>query len=307
MTVLLAFAFLSGVITILSPCILPVLPIVLAGGGSGGKGRPFGVISGFIVSFSFFTLALSTIVQALGVPADTLRYVAMALIVLFGIVMVVPRFRELFDVATSRIASGGSRAAAKPRAGFWGGIPVGLSLGLVWTPCVGPIMASVISLALAQKVDGGSVLVTVAYTLGTAIPMLAIMLGGRALIAKAPALSRNAGTIQRAFGVVMILMGVALAFQWDRADPDRNTKAVPFVRQRAHGDRECRPRYDGAPSEEWGCFRRPNAATRHALENYPGLRETVTREGRPSEILYSCVTAAGHALTLGISEPTLHS
>ncbi|MGO9410666.1 MAG: cytochrome c biogenesis CcdA family protein [Spirochaetia bacterium] len=216
MTVLLAFAFLSGVITILSPCILPVLPIVLAGGGSGGKGRPFGVISGFIVSFSFFTLALSTIVQALGVPADTLRYVAMALIVLFGIVMVVPRFRELFDVATSRIASGGSRAAAKPRAGFWGGIPVGLSLGLVWTPCVGPIMASVISLALAQKVDGGSVLVTVAYTLGTAIPMLAIMLGGRALIAKAPALSRNAGTIQRAFGVVMILMGVALAFQWDR-------------------------------------------------------------------------------------------
>ena len=116
------------------------------------------MISGFVVSFAFFTLALSAIVQALGVPADTMRYVAIALIVLFGIVMLVPRLRELFDVAVSRIASrGGGRPSSKPKAGFWGGVPVGLSLGLVWTPCVGPIMASVISLALSQKVTGGSV------------------------------------------------------------------------------------------------------------------------------------------------------
>jgi cytochrome c biogenesis protein CcdA/thiol-disulfide isomerase/thioredoxin len=218
MAILLAFAFVSGVITILSPCILPVLPIVLAGGSTGGKARPFGVIAGFVASFSFFTLALSAIVQALGIPADTMRYAAIVLIVLFGIVMLVPRLREVFDVAVSRIASrgGGGAPASRKRAGFWGGVPVGLSLGLVWTPCVGPIMASVISLALSQKVDGGSIFVTLAYTMGTAIPMLAVMIGGRALIAKVPALSRNAGAIQRIFGVVMILMGVALAFQWDR-------------------------------------------------------------------------------------------
>ena len=232
MIVLLAFAFVSGVITILSPCILPVLPIVLAGGSSGGKARPFGVISGFVVSFSFFTLALSAIVQALGVPADAMRYVAIALIVLFGAVMLVPRLREAFDVAVSRAVSRGSGRAgglspSKPRAGFLGGVPVGLSLGLVWTPCVGPIMASVISLALTQKVDGGSVLVTVAYTLGTAIPMLAIMLGGRALIARVPGLSKNAGAIQRVFGVVMILMGVALAFQWDRQVQTAILRAFP--------------------------------------------------------------------------------
>jgi len=232
MVVLLAFAFVSGVITILSPCILPVLPIVLAGGSSGGKARPFGVISGFVVSFTFFTLALSAIVQALGVPADAMRYVAIVLIVLFGIVMLVPKLREGFDIAVSRIAarsggSGAGRPPSKPKAGFWGGIPVGLSLGLVWTPCVGPIMASVISLALTQKVDGGSVLVTVAYTLGTAIPMLAIMLGGRALIAKVPGLSKNAGAIQRVFGVVMILMGAALAFQWDRQVQTAILRAFP--------------------------------------------------------------------------------
>ncbi len=230
MAVLLAFAFISGVITILSPCILPVLPIVLAGGSSGGKARPFGVIAGFVVSFTFFTLALSAIVQALGISPDAMRYVAIALIVLFGLVMLVPRLRELFDVAASRLASragGGGTRPAKARAGFWGGVPVGLSLGLVWTPCVGPIMASVISLALTQKVDGGSIFVTLAYTLGTAIPMLAIMLGGRALIAKVPGLTKNAGTVQRVFGVVMIFMGVALAFQWDRQIQTAILKAFP--------------------------------------------------------------------------------
>ncbi len=230
MAVLLAFAFLSGIITILSPCILPVLPIVLAGGSTGGKARPFGVIAGFVLSFGFFTLALSAIVQALGVPADAMRYVAVALIGLFGVVMLVPRLRGLFDQAVSRIASrGGASGGARPRrgAGFWGGVPVGLSLGLVWTPCVGPIMASVISLALTQKVDGGSIFVTLAYTLGTAIPMLAVMLGGRALLAKVPALSRNAGAIQRAFGVVMVLMSVALAFQWDRQIQTAILRAFP--------------------------------------------------------------------------------
>jgi cytochrome c biogenesis protein CcdA/thiol-disulfide isomerase/thioredoxin len=224
MAVLLAFAFLSGVITILSPCILPVLPIVLAGGGSGGKARPFGVIAGFVLSFSFFTLALSAIVQAIGISADAMRYAAIALITLFGVVLLVPRLRDAFDIAVSRLASKGSalgrpeggRPSSGPKAGFWGGLPVGLSLGLVWTPCVGPIMASVISLALTQKVDGGSIVVTLAYAVGTAIPMLAIMVGGRALIAKVPGLSRNAGKIQRVFGAIMILMGAALAFQWDR-------------------------------------------------------------------------------------------
>src|SRR5271157_3670015 len=208
MTVILAFAFLSGVITILSPCILPVLPIVLSGGVGGGKARPFGVLAGFVVSFTAFTLSLSAIVQAIGIPVDALRVVAVVLIVLFGVVMLVPWLRDRFEILTSRIASRGGRGgasaagaaagAAQTRwAGFWSGLVVGLSLGLIWTPCVGPIMASVISLALTQHVDGGSVSITLAYTLGTSIPMLAIMLGGRALLKKVPALTRNAGNIQK--------------------------------------------------------------------------------------------------------------
>ena len=112
MIVLLAFAFVSGVITILSPCILPVLPIVLSGGVGGGKARPFGVLAGFVVSFTVFTLSLSAIVQAIGIPVDALRIVAVVLIVLFGVVMLVPWLRDRFEMFTARIASRGSRGGA---------------------------------------------------------------------------------------------------------------------------------------------------------------------------------------------------
>ncbi len=214
MAVLLAFAFVSGIITVLSPCILPVLPIVLSGGISGGKARPFGVLAGFVVSFTAFTLALSAIVQALGIPVDALRIVAVVLIIAFGVVMLVPWLRDRFELATSRVAGLGARRQGP--AGFWGGLLVGLGLGLVWTPCVGPIMASVISLALTQHVDGGSVALTLAYTLGTSIPMLGVMLGGRALLARVPVLVRNTANIQKGFAVLMILVGVAIGLGWDR-------------------------------------------------------------------------------------------
>jgi len=217
MIVLLAFAFFSGVITILSPCILPVLPIVLSGGVGGGKARPFGVLAGFVVSFTAFTLALSAIVQALGIPVDALRIVAVVLIILFGVVMLVPWLTLRFEMLTSRIGRrSGSAVDPRKRNGFWSGVVVGLSLGLIWTPCVGPIMASVISLALTQHVDGGSVSITLAYTLGTSIPMLGVMLGGRALLNKVPALTKNAAGIQKVFGALMIVIGVAIGFGWDR-------------------------------------------------------------------------------------------
>ncbi len=232
MVVLLAFAFVSGIITILSPCILPVLPIVLSGGVGGGKARPFGVVAAFVVTFTVFTLTLSAVVQLLGIPPDTLRVVAVVLLVIFGFVMVVPWLRDRFELLASRLTSGSrSNAPGGKRsggwAGFWSGIPVGFSLGVVWTPCVGPIMASVISLALTQRVDGGSVLITLAYSLGTAIPMLLVMFGGRALLNRVPGLSRNMANIQKAFGVLMILVGVGIGFGWDRQVQTALLRAFP--------------------------------------------------------------------------------
>ena len=156
------------------------------------------------------TIAL---VDALGIPSNALRIAAVVLIVGLGLVMVVPQLRDRFELLASKLTSRTKRGAGG--SGFAGGVPIGLSLGLVWTPCVGPIMASVIALALTQQVDGGAALITLSYTLGTSIPMMAIMFGGRTLLTRVPALLKNTPKIQRGFGVVTILAGLAIGFGLD--------------------------------------------------------------------------------------------
>jgi cytochrome c biogenesis protein CcdA/thiol-disulfide isomerase/thioredoxin len=236
MAILILFAFVGGIVTILSPCILPILPVILSGGIGGNKSRPLGIVSGFIASFTLFTLTLSFVVRATGISADALRYLAVGLIVLFGLVLVLPPLHKWFEIAASRIAdraaktkSSGEGAQSPERGmpGFLGGLAVGSGLGLVWTPCVGPIMASVISLALTENIDGGAILITLAYSTGTAIPMLGIMFGGRALLQKIPLLLRNTEKMQKAFGILVILTGIAIGFGWDRRVQASILRVVP--------------------------------------------------------------------------------
>lgn len=214
MLILILFAFIGGIVTILSPCILPILPIVLSSSLSGGHKRPLGVITGFIVSFTFFTLFLSSLVQATGLGVNTLRFIAVIVIFLFGLIMVVPQLQAMWERFASRLASHGPQQ--KNKEGFSGGLLIGLSLGLIWAPCVGPILASVITLAATGNVTGTAVIVTLAYTLGTSLPMLGIIYGGRRLLNIMPVLNRNAAKIQQIFGVFMILTAVAIYFNLDR-------------------------------------------------------------------------------------------
>ncbi len=217
MVLLIAFSFLAGIVTVLSPCILPVLPVVLSGTVGGGKARPLGIIAGFVLSFSLFTLTLSAIVEALNVPPDTLRVIAAATILVFGLFMVVPALKEGFSAVAARLVSRPTSGGPRPvKRGFWSGLTLGAGLGVVWTPCVGPIMASVISLALSSSVDAGSVVITLAYAAGTAIPLFLIMQGGRKLLDKFAFLSRNTGNIQKAFGALMVVSAFALFTGIDR-------------------------------------------------------------------------------------------
>ncbi len=215
MLLLIAFAFIGGVITILSPCILPILPVILSGSVTGGKRRPFGIVLGFIASFTFFTLFLTTIVNLTGLSPDILRGVSIVVLILFGIVLLLPQAQAWIEKLFSRVTSRAPKQ--QNRTGFGGGLIVGLSIGLLWTPCVGPILASVISLALTGSVTGSAALITLAYALGTAIPMLAIMYGGRKLLHKVPWLLKNTAKIQRGFGVLMIIVAIGIFFNVDRS------------------------------------------------------------------------------------------
>ncbi len=215
MILLIVFAFIAGVVTILSPCILPVLPIILSSSvDASGKRRPFGVVVGFVLSFTFFTLFLSTLVRLFGIPADRLRLISIFVLVIFGLTLLVPRIQLWIEQLFSRLSS--LSPDSTNRTGFTGGLIIGLSLGLLWTPCVGPILASVISLAITGTVTASAVFITLAYSLGTALPMFVIMQAGSTALRRVPWLVRNTNRIQKAFGVLMVLTAIGIYFNVDR-------------------------------------------------------------------------------------------
>lgn len=224
MILLIVFAFLAGVITILSPCILPVLPIVLSstiGSREIGKARPMGVVTGFVLSFTFFTLFLSTIVRFSGISADALRLVSVFVIAGFGLSLLIPQLQLFMERLFSRLAGFMPSSTTKtgPLAGkqdFWSGILVGVSLGLLWSPCVGPILASVISLAITGTVSLSAVAITLAYSFGTAVPMFLVIYGGQNLLKKAPWLLANTPRIQKVFGFIMVITAVGILYNVDR-------------------------------------------------------------------------------------------
>jgi cytochrome c biogenesis protein CcdA/thiol-disulfide isomerase/thioredoxin len=218
MLILMSFAFIAGIVTVLSPCILPILPVVLAGSVDGGKARPLGVITGFIVSFTTFTLTLSTIVQALHINPDILRTAAASLIFIFGIILVIPFLKDRFMRFVSRLTARTtvSKSTGTAKRGFWSGVVLGTSLGLVWTPCVGPIMVSVITLALSNNITAGSVMITLSYSLGTSLPFFLIMQGGSAILTRFPFFLKHTMGIQRTFGALMVVTSLVLFTGTDR-------------------------------------------------------------------------------------------
>ncbi|MEK7595008.1 MAG: cytochrome c biogenesis protein DipZ [Patescibacteria group bacterium] len=214
MILLILFAFIAGFVTILSPCILPILPVVLSGSVAGGKRRPIGIVLGFISSFTFFTLTLSSIIRATNIPAEALRLVSVVVIIGFGLSLLIPKAQVLIELIFSRLSAFLPRS--NTNSGLMGGFLVGVSLGLIWTPCVGPILASVISLALTGLVNGSTILITLSYSFGTAIPMFAITYGGKELLNRNQWLLKNTVNIQKTFGVLMIVTGIAILTNQDR-------------------------------------------------------------------------------------------
>lgn len=218
MTLLIIFAFLAGIVTILSPCILPILPIILSstlGGKDRGKSHPVGIIIGFIASFTFFTLFLSSLVKAIGISPDFLRNSSVFIIGLMGLAMLIPQVQNTLEIIFSKLASKIPNGQ-NSNIGFSSGLVIGFSLGLLWTPCVGPILASVISLAISGSVNFSAFLITIFYSLGTAIPMFIILISGRAVFQKIPWLLSKSGLIQKIFGFIMMFTAIGIFYNLDR-------------------------------------------------------------------------------------------
>lgn len=232
MLILLFFSFLAGIATVLSPCVLPVLPALLSAGAGKGHLRPIGIICGLVFSFIFFTLLLTAIVNWTGISPDFLRYFAIALIGLFGLMMIFPVLGDKFAEWTAGVADLGQSVQSKSNlfgSGFWSGFVLGIALGLVWTPCAGPILAAITTLVATTSISWSTFFITLAYSLGAAIPMLFIIYGGKKIISSSKTLSNHAEWIRKGFGVLMILAALAIAFHYDVKFQQYAIQYVPLI------------------------------------------------------------------------------
>ena len=203
MLVLYGIGFLAGVITAVSPCVLPVLPIILAGGATGtSRRRPFAIIAGLVASFTAFTLAASSLLSALGLPQDFLRNLAIAMLFVLAASLLVPQIAYQLErpLAFMTRRRGGD---------LGGGFLLGVSLGLVFVPCAGPVLAAITALTAEHRIGVKAVLLTLAYALGAAVPMLLIALGGQRVAKRLRAHSLN---FRRAMGVLLAGAAFAIIF-----------------------------------------------------------------------------------------------
>ena len=211
MALLILFGFLAGAATALSPCVLPVLPIALSAGATGGRRRPLGIVAGLAVSFTFATVALVYVISALGLPNDFLRKLAIVVLLGFGVTLMIPPLAARLEAWMSQFAS--RAGVAKGRGdGFWSGTAVGASLGLVYAPCAGPILAGVITVSASQSFSAGRLAVALSYGIGSAVVLYFLMLGGRRVVAP---LARRGVGLQIAMGAVMVVVALAMLRNYD--------------------------------------------------------------------------------------------
>ena len=224
MLLLILFGFLAGLVTVAAPCILPVLPIVLSSSVAGGKWRPVSLILGLIGSFSLFTLAITQLVALAGISPSALRLVAVGILALLGLGMILPGWNARIEALLGRLPG---LVNQRERSGWLGGLLTGASLGLVWAPCAGPVLAAITTLAATQRVTLDAVAITVAYAAGVGAPLLAISYGGRSILRRVPALGRQSAHLQRIFGAVMVVTALLIAFNVDTAVTVWATGALP--------------------------------------------------------------------------------
>ncbi|KAA0018938.1 cytochrome c biogenesis protein DipZ [Antrihabitans cavernicola] len=236
MSTLALIGLLGGLITGISPCILPVLPVIFisagaqgtretegAGGGTAtlvkqpSKLRPYLVIAGLVLSFATFTLVGSALLSVLGLPQDLLRWAGLVVLVLIGIGLIFPQFEHILEKPFSWIPQ---RQVDTQRSGF----VLGLALGAVYVPCAGPVLAAIAVAGSTGEIGWDTIVLTVTFSIGAAIPLLIFALAGRRVAERVRAFRQRQRAIRMVGGILMIALAIGLVFDLpavlQRAIPD---------------------------------------------------------------------------------------
>jgi len=209
--------FLGGLITGISPCILPVLPVIFLSGGAMSaradgedapkvsKWRPYQVIAGLVVAFSVFTLLGSLLLALLNLPQDFLRWAGIVVLVLIGVGLIVPQFQHILEKPFSWIPQ---KNVGTDRGGF----VLGLALGAVYVPCAGPVLAAITVAGSTGRIGTETIVLTVTFALGAALPLLIFALAGRRVAERVKTFRKHQNRIRVTGGIVMIALAIGLVF-----------------------------------------------------------------------------------------------
>ena len=210
------FTIIAGILTVGAPCILPLLPILLgASVGQKSKTRPLFIALGFIVTFAIFGLLLSYIVSRFMIAPDALRKAAVFALGIFGLFMIWPSPFEWLTTKLNPLINKANQTASQAGTGNFGGFVLGVMLGVIWTPCAGPVLGSILTLIATQTDLARAGILLIAYAIGAGIPMILIAYGGQWVTTKVRWLAQYSTRVQQIFGVLILLLAVAMFYQYD--------------------------------------------------------------------------------------------
>ena len=211
MLLLMLFALIAGAGTAITPCVLPVVPALLASSATGGRRRPIGIVIGLGVTFTIAIVLLAQLVKGVGLASGAARTLAIVVLIGFGIALLIPDLTARIEAPLSRLGRFGPKSRGT---GFWSGLGVGAALGFVCAPCAGPILAAVTSVSASSGANARVVLVAISYSVGLCAVLLIYAFAGRAVIDRIRRVGRG-NTVNRALGVVLLATGVLMIFNVD--------------------------------------------------------------------------------------------
>lgn len=212
-------AYAAGALTILSPCVIPLIPIVLGSAAQRHRWGPLALALGLVASFTLTGFLIATLGASIGLSTETIRVWSAVLLLIVGVVLVVPKLQGLFEHAAGPLASwAGERQARLERFGLAGQAGIGVLLGLVWSPCVGPTLGAATVLAAQGKDLGQVAMVMGAFALGIASVLLVMALLAQNVLARWRSRMTSAGTRgRRVLGALIVLVGVMIITGADRS------------------------------------------------------------------------------------------
>lgn len=202
-------SFLAGVLSTLSPCVLPLVPILMGSAAGTHRYGPFVLVGGLMLSFTLIGVGLGSLGGSIGLETDTLRIVGGVLLLLFGAVLVSTRLQDRFSAAVSRLGVGQGLLARFNLNGLHGQFLLGLLLGVVWSPCVGPTLGVAVTLASQGEALAQVTAVMLMFSLGAGLPLLALGMLSRQAMGKWRGRMLDAGQkAKKLFGVALLLIGL---------------------------------------------------------------------------------------------------